>query len=77
MKIKTTNTKQPSKIKFPCLMVNKNNPNVVIYATELSTDYTGLLIRNAQGDVCSNWMENYWDSELFIPFEGTLILEND
>jgi len=76
----TIDKRDEKKIKYPCLMMHRNTGSVIL-ATEIrnnkwTDEYTGVLIisnsiENTVGDYSEGW------SSYFMPFTGTITLEND
>jgi hypothetical protein len=75
MKVEIKNKKQNTEIKFPCLMINKNEKTIVL-ATSINTESNDLegtcISENGFGH-----HDTKWTASDYTPFNGSITLSND
>ena len=77
MKVTTEETNREQEIKYPCIMVHKEDPDIItLMVGEKGGAYQGIALSHPSiscwGDTISNWFK-----DSFIPMKGKVILEND
>ena len=77
MKVTTEETNRDKDIKYPCIMVHKENPDIIILMVgEKDGAYQGIALVHPY---ISYWgkTRSSWFKDRFIPMKGKVILEND
>ena len=77
MKVTTEETNKEQEIKYPCIMVNKEDPDITILMVgEKDRAYQGIALSHPNisfwDKTISSWIKDY-----FKPLVGKVILEND
>ena len=77
MKVTTDETKKETEIKYPCIMVNKEDPDIIMLMVgEKNGGYQGIALGRPYisywDKTISSWIKDY-----FKPLVGKVILEND
>jgi|GEM_PF-4831079 len=76
MKVTRTNNTTEPKINFPCIMVHKEDPEVIVYVTgEENGSYMGIALSHPN---IEKWNKEItgWDMDVFVPTKEGVILEN-
>ena len=77
MKVTRTNNTTKPKIKYPCIMVRKTDPEVIVYVTgDKNGVYQGIALSHPNIKYWDKEIKN-WDMSVLVPMKGKVILEND
>ena len=76
MKVTTEETNKEQETKYPCIMVNKEDPDITILMVGEKDDaYQGIALSHPN---ISYWDKTItsWFKDMFTPMKGKVILEN-
>ena len=77
MKVTTEETNKEQDIKYPCIMVHKEDPDIItLMVGEKNGAYQGIALSHPN---ISYWDKTItsWFKDRFTPMKGKVILEND
>jgi hypothetical protein len=77
MKVTTEETNRDKDIKYPCIMIHKEDPDIIMLMIREKNDaYEGVPLVHPY---ISYWDKGItkWNMDLFVPMKGKVILEND
>jgi hypothetical protein len=79
MKVTTEETNKEQEIKYPCLMVHKEDPDIIMLMVgEKDGAYQGIALYHPNIPNISYWDKTVlsWFKDMFTPMNGKVILEN-
>ena len=77
MKVTTEETNREQEIKYPCIMVHKEDPDIItLMVGEKNSAYQGIALSHPNIS-CLDKTISSWFKVRFIPMKGKVILEND
>ena len=77
MKVTTEETNRDKEIKYPCIMVHKEDPDIItLMVGEKNSAYQGIALSHPNIS-CWDKTISSWFIDRFIPMKGKVILEND
>ena len=77
MKVTTEETNKEQEIKYPCIMVHKEDPDIIMLMVgEKDGAYQGIALVHPYIS-CWGKTRSSWFKDMFTPMKGKVILEND
>jgi hypothetical protein len=77
MKVTTEETNKEQEIKYPCIMVHKEDPDtIILMVREKNGAYQGIVLSHPNISYFDKTITS-WFKDMFTPMKGKVILEND